>query len=214
MRQAQERGTDIERNCEGLPMGMLMPNVEARTDEFSSSAHSHGAGTPDVWTQSTNAQPPRDSASFACEADEINDSPPPDLLTELAVDGVDPLVPTIPIQTRTSRGELLQLHNIEDIGAFLARRAESPNRPQVPRDEPPPLQYGPAEREAFKADHQDYFDILERLPNPPISEPHGKWPGWPNSPSTRGHSPIAATPMRTHTDAEPVTIPRVSRRHP
>lgn len=214
MREAKQRGTDIERCSEGLPMSLRMPDADTRSDKISSSFHSHGVSTPGTWTPTTTAPPSRVPSSSVIEGNKKIDSPPRELLTELALDGVDPPVPILPNKTRTSHGELPKLQNPEDIEVFVARRAESPNRPQVPCDEPPRLEYGPAEREAFKAYYkerpsvfQDYFYILEQLPDPPMPGTDTRWSGWPNSPSTPGHSPIADTLMRTHTVTDPVTIP-------
>ncbi|KAL9137457.1 MAG: hypothetical protein Q9175_001346 [Cornicularia normoerica] len=204
MHEAKERGTDIERCCEGLPMRMLIPDVDTRPDKFSSSSHDYASGTPWIWTPSTSAESSRVPSSSAIGGDKPIDSPPRELLTEMAVNGVDPPVPTTPNKTTTSHGELPKLNRIEDIETFIARLAESPNCTQVPCDEPHRVQYGPGEREAFKAYYKkpasvfflNYFHILERMPDPPTSEAGTKWPDCPNSPSSPGHSHIAAAPKQ------------------
>ena len=177
MREAEDRGTDIERCSAGLPRNMLMPDADTRPTKFSSSSHSYGAGTPEVWI-------PRIS-----ESNEGIDSPSRELLTELPVDGVDPPVPTPPTGTRMSHGDLPKLSRVQGTQAFGARRAESPN---LLRAQPPRIQYRPAEREAFDAYHKepvglslDYFRLLER---------GTQWPDWPPSSPTPDHSPIAAAP--------------------
>lgn len=210
MREAKERGTDIERCCEGLPRNMLMPGAGTRLP-----FHNHRAGLPEVWTPSSSAELSKLPPSSVFEGNEPIDNPRDELLTELEVDGVDPPVPTTRNKPWTSHGELPKLNNVEDIEAFPARRAESLGRPQVPCDEPPRIQHGPAEREAFKIYYKgparvflNYFHILERVPDPPMPEPGTNWPDWPKSPSTLGHSPLAAAAKPTQTDTDAVAIPK------
>lgn len=207
MCEAKERGTDIERCSEGLPMNMLMPDAHTRPDKFSSSTRNHGSRI-----SSPGAEPSRVPVSSAIDVTEPFDSPPRELLTELAVDGIDSPVPTTPNKNSTSHGELPGFNRIEDIEEFLARWAEFRDRPQVPCDEAPRIHCGPAEREAFKAYYQEpasvflnYFHILERAPDPPMPEPSIKWQGWPNSPSAPVQNPIDAAPKPTQTDIIPIS---------
>lgn len=206
MREAKERGTDIERCSEGLPMNMLMPDAHTRPDKFSSSAHNHGSRI-----SSPSAEPLRVPVLSAIDVTEPFDSPPRELLTELAVDGIDPPVTTTPKKSSTSHGELPRFNRIEDIEEFLARRAEFRDRPQVPCNEAPRIHCGPAECEAFKAYYQEpasvflnYFHMLERMPDPPMPEPSTKWQGWPHSPSAPVQNPIDAAPKPSQTDMIPI----------
>ena len=167
-----------------------MPEADTRPNKFSSSSHSYGAGTPEVWIPNIS------------ESNEGIDSPSRELLTELPVDGVDPPLPTPPTKTRMSHGDLPKLSSVQEIEAFGARRAESRN---LLHAQPPRMQYRPAEREAVKAYHKEpvglflnYFRLLER---------GTKWPDWPPSPPTRGQSPIAAAPESTQTDTNSMAIP-------
>lgn len=207
MREAKERGTDIERCSEGLPMGMLMPEADTRPDKFSSSPHHFRVGTPRIRIRSISAESTISLPSTEDDDGTLVDSPPSELPVESAVDGVaDPARPNAPNKNWTSHGELPKLNRIEDIEAFLARGAESSNRQQVLCDEPPRSQYESTEREAFKAYYKEpaslflnYFHILERVSDPSMSELGTK------RPSTPAHSPVATA---TRTDTYSVTIPK------
>ena len=201
MRRAKERGTDIERCCLGLPMKLRMPQAYTRPETFSSSSsHYYKPGTAEVWNPNSDSELLGTSSSSTIVVDE-----PTGLLTELAVDGVDPPVPIIPDETTTSHGQLPTLNRMEDIEAFVSRRAESPDRPRVPCYESPRTEYGSSECEAFKTYYNDppsdflnYFHLLERAPDPQIPALITKWP---NTPSTLNHSP-------TWTDTDPVATLR------
>ena len=197
MRRARERGTDIERCCLGLPMKLRMPHACTRPETFSSSSsHYHEPGTAEVWNPDSDSELLEFSSSSTIVVDE-----PIELLTELAVDGLDPPVPIIPDKTMASHEELPTLNRMEDIEAFVSMRAASPDRPRVPCDESPRTKYGSTEREAFKSSYNDppsnfldYFHLLERAPHPQIPASITEWlewPEWPNSPSTLCLSPIA-----------------------
>lgn len=192
MREAKERGTDIERCCEGLPMNLLMPDAGTRSDMFSSSSNSREAGTSVAGSPSTNIGSLRAPPSSAVEG---HDNPPRELLTEAAVDGVDPPVPTNLYKIGTSHGELPKLNKSKDIEGFVAGQVKSPDHPQVPCDEPLRTSCGPAEREVLKAYYKEpasvilnYFNILVQVVDPATPAA-----GWPNSLLMPGHSPIAAT---------------------
>ena len=200
VREAEHRGTDIERYPDGLPMNMLMPDADTRPKRSSVSSHSSKASTSEVSIPRISAEQSRVPSSPATESHEPIDSPPHEFLVESAVDEGDLLVLKNLTGTRTSHGDLPNLSRIEDTEA-----SESPSRPQVPCDNPPRTQYGPAEREALKAHHEEptsvvpnFFQMLERAT---------QRPDWPNSPSTPGHSPIAATPEPTPTVTDSVAIP-------
>ena len=205
VREAEHRGTDIERYPDGLPMNMLMPDADTRPEKSSFSSRSSIAGTSEVLIPGISAELSRVPSSPAIEINELIDKPPHELLVEPAADEEDLPVPTNLIRTRTSHGDTPELSSIEDTEAFVTHRAESPSGPQEPCDDPPRTQYGPAEGEAPKAHHKEptsvssnYFQMLERAT---------KLSDWPDSPSTPGHSPIAATPEPTPNVTESVTIP-------
>lgn len=201
MREAKQRGTDIERCSEGLPMSMLMPDADIRPDKFSSSPYQHGAGTAGMRIQSISA---KSTASLLPTEDDDGtfvDSPPPELPIELVVEKTaDTSIPNTPNKIWACHRELSKLNRIEDIEAFLACGAESPNRRQVPCDEPARSQYGSAEREGFKGYCKksaslflNYFHILEQGSDPSMPELGTKWPSMP------AHSPIAtATQIETY----------------
>ena len=159
---------------------MLMPDADPRPDQFLPSSHVHSAGTLGLRTLGTNAVP----TCSAAEGNEPIDSPPHELLTELPVDGVDPPVASTHGKPGTPHGNLSALNQMGGIEAFPAR-PESPNRPQVPCDEPPGILRGPTEREAFKARYKEpagvflnYFRILEPVLDPPMPEPGTARPDW------------------------------------
>ncbi len=203
VREAEHRGTDIERYPDGLPMNMLMPDADTRHEKFSFSSHSSRAGTSEVLIPGISAELSRVPSPPATEGNERIDGPPHELLVESAVDEEDLPVPTNPTRTRT--GDPPKLGSIENTEAVVTRRAESPSRPQVPCDGSPRTQHGRAEREALKDHHKEptsvssnCFQMLERAT---------KLPDWPDSPSTPGHSPIAAAPEPTPTVTGSVAIP-------
>ena len=211
MREAKARGTDIERCSEGLPRNMLMPDAHTRPDNLSPSTHNHGAATPGVWVPSTSTITPRVSSSSTIQGNEPTDSPPWELLTKLAVDSVDPPIPTIPGNPRISHEELLKLNRIANVQVSPLRRAEPPDRPQVPCKEPARIHCGPAEREAYKVYHQqpvsvilNCFHAVERVPDQPMHRQNTEWPGRPISPSTSGQSSIDAAWKPIQTDTVPV----------
>ena len=140
MREAKERGTDIERCCQGLPTNLRMPTADSRPDIFSSSSRNHMAGTTGVWTANTSAQQSKLSWFSATEANGPRESALGELLTELAVDGVDPPVLTTPNQTSTPHEQPNELISIEDIAAS-----------QEPHEGPPGIRRTPAQREEFRA---------------------------------------------------------------
>lgn len=213
MREAKERGTDIERSCEGLPMNMLMPQAYTRPEKFSSSStHCYEPGTVEVRNPYSDYEILKIASLSTIAVYEPRESPPCELLTELAVDGVNPPVSTIPDETRTSHGQFPTLNGTEDIEAFPFRRAESPDHPQVPCDESPSIQHGSAECEPFNTYYKEpasvflnYFHLLERVPDPAMPTPSTEWPDWPKSPSTPGQNPIAKP---TQTDTNPVVMPK------
>ena len=139
MREARERGTDIERCCEGLPTNLRMPTADSQPAKFSSSSRNHVTGTIGVWNPSTSAQPSRLSWSSATEANGPRESALGELLTELTVDIVDPPVLITPNQTSTPHEDLNELDSI----------AAS----QEPDDGPPGIRRTPAERKEFR----DYY---------------------------------------------------------
>ncbi len=205
VREAKHRGTDIERYPDGLPMNMLMPDADTRPKESSFSSRSSKAGTSEVLIPGISAELSRVPSSPATESNELTDSPPHEFLAEPAVNEEDLPVPTNPIRTGMSHGDPPKLSSIADTEAFVTRQAETPSRPQVPGDDPPRPQSGPAEREALEAHHKEptsvssnYFQMLERA---------AKLPDWPNSPSNPGHSPVAAAPEPTPTVTDSVAIP-------
>ena len=146
MREAKERGTDIERCCDGLPTNLRMPNADIQPDQSSSSSHHHGAGSSEMMNPETNAQRSGIPWSSATEANARRESTLGELLRELAVEGIDPPLLTTPNETRTPHGELPKLNSTKNIGA-----TESQTSPLEPCDAPPGIQRGPAEREEFKA---------------------------------------------------------------
>ena len=178
MRRAKERGTDIDRCCLGLPMELRMPYVCTRPETFSlSSSSCYERSTPEAWNPNPDPGLLEISSSSTIVVDE-----PIELLTKLAVDGVDPPVPIIPDKTMTSHKGLPTLNSMEDIKAFVCRRAESPDRSRVLCEESPSTEYGSAECEAFKAYNNDppsnflnYFHLLERAPDPQIPALSTKW---------------------------------------
>lgn len=185
-----------------------MPDIHTRPDKLSSSTYNHEAATPGVCIPSTSTITSRVSSSSTIQGNEPTDSPPWELLTELAVDGVDLPVPRIPEKTRISHRELLKLNRIENVQVSPFCRAESPDRPQLPCEEPTRIHYGPAEREADNiylkqpvSVFLNCFHALERVPDQPMTRPNTEWLGRSNSPSTSGHSLIDAAwkPIQTDT---------------
>ena len=208
MRRAKERGTDIDRCCLGLPIELRMPYACTRPEIFSSSSSSsHERSTTEVWNPNPDPELLEISSSSTIVVDE-----PIELLTKLAVDGVDPPGPFIPDKTMTSDGELPMPNSMEDIKAFVSRRPESPDRSRVLCEQSPSTEYGSAECETFKAYYHDppinflnYFHLLEQAPDPQIPTLSTKCLDWPHSPSTLGY---ARTAKQTWTDTNPVATPK------
>lgn len=157
-------------------MNMLMPRIDTRPDTFaSSSLHRHDSGTAEVWDPDSDLKQLRIPLLSTTAVSEPIDSPPRELLTEIAVNGVDPRVPIIPNKTRTAHGQLPRLNRMEDIEAFVSRQAESSECPRVPCDESPRTQNESAKGEALKAHNKEpasdvlnYFHLLERVRRPQI----------------------------------------------
>ena len=213
MRKAKDQGTDIEHCFEGLPRNMPIRDANTRSDKSSSSHRNRMAFTTGISIANTSADRSRVSSLSSMEGNEPNDRPPHELLT-LAVDVVDPPVPNIPPKTKTFHGELPKLSGIGDIDAVLARRGESPDRPQVPCDRPSRVQHGPTERDAVSGHHKQpasvslkYLHILERMSTPQKPDPGTRWPG---SAEDVSSGPIAASPKPIETDMNPVTMPKCS----
>ena len=143
MREAKERGTDIERCCEGLPTNLRMPTADSQPAKFPSSSRNYVTGITGVRNPSTSAQPSRLSWSSATEANGPRESALGELLTALAVAGVDPPVLTTPNTTSTPHEEPNELDGIEDVAASQ----------EPPNDGPPGIRRTPAEREEFR----DYY---------------------------------------------------------
>ena len=137
MREARERGTDIERCCEGLPTNLRMPTADSHPAKFSSSSRNHVTGTIGVWNPSTSAQPSRLSWFSATEANGPRESALGELLTELTVDVVDPPVLITPNQTSTPHEGSNELDGITSS--------------QEPDGGPPGFRRTTAEREEFRA---------------------------------------------------------------
>ena len=179
MREAKERGTDIERCCEGLPTNLMLPRTDTRSVSFSSSSHNHEASTLGILTPNTSAYPSRIPSPSAIEANGPSDDPLDDLLTELPIDGIDqPL--SAPSAIRPSHKELDSFDSIEILeafGAFLASEKESADHLLLPPAEPPGIQRTPAERKMFKTYYEgpasvflNYFRTVEQvLDSPPIA---------------------------------------------
>lgn len=156
MSEAQERRTDIERCHLGLPLNLMMPAINHARARFGPPccSRSHVAYPP------TSAQLPEVPLSSVFEDDSDLDSPPPELLTELEIDGVDPPRKVTPIKTKASDGELPRITTYLEAAAFTARRAKSPDRPQAPNDAPPRPPKSYAEWMAFKAFRNEPADIF------------------------------------------------------
>ena len=204
MRRAKERGTDIERCCLGLPMKLRMPQAYTRPETLSSSSpHYHKPGTAEVWNPSSDSELLETSSPSTIVVDD-----PVELLTDLAVDGVDPPVPTIPDKPRTSHRDIPTLNIIQDIQTSVSKRAEPPDYPRVPRSESSHTEYESPESEAFKNYYNDpppsgflkYFHLLDRAPDPQIPASSTEWP---DSPSPLGHSRIAKP---IYLDTDPVAM--------
>ena len=181
MRDAEARGTDIERSSDGLPSNLRMPNIDDRLDKDPSVSGNHRTGTTGVSSPSNSAEPPRVGRSSAVEANEPRESAVRDSFTELAMDGADP--PVV----------------IRDIEA--SPQAESPNRSQEPLHGPPGIRRNTAEREEFKAYYKKsddvflkYFQSTEQMSDPDMSGP---------SPSPAFSDPILIPrPSRASSTAE------------
>lgn len=167
VRQAKERGT------EGLPTNMLMPNADTRSDKFSSSSHSHSAGTPAVWTPGTTAESSTVPSRSGNEGNIPIDCSPPGILTDLPFDGIDPPVSPPSYKTRTLRPiedmsleELAERNRTEDFEGFLAHEAEPPPRPSSDQSE-------------------DFFEGFSTFES---ESPGVKWPSWAKPSSAQGQS--------------------------
>lgn len=144
-------------------MNMLMPYSDTRPDTLSSSSpHRHDSGAAEVWKPDSDFEQLKLQLSSAIAVSQLIDSPLRGLLTELAIDRIDPSVPTIPDKIRTPNGELPTLSVIGTIETLASRRAESPHTPNEW-----------AKGEAFKphnkepaSDILNYFHLLERTTDP------------------------------------------------
>ncbi len=182
---ARDRGTDIERDHEGLPYHMLFPPGHCRRerlqgppeDRICSNDHFFTSGgvrlsTGPVWpVRPTGAS--RENTSFTVhDSSEEDNNPPPGLLTQLDFDGVNDPRQTTPHKYRSSHGKLPEIRLSEEAKVFAVRRAESPNRPQVPDDAPPPFIKTETDQDVFRAIHGtagplvllEYFNSLPALP--------------------------------------------------
>lgn len=155
-------------------MNMLMPHIDTRLEIFSSSSlHRHDSGTAEVWNPDSDVERLRLPLSSTITVSEPVDSPPHELLTEMAVDGVDPPVRIIPEKSRTSIEDLPRLNRMEDTEGFVSWWAEYSERPRMPCDEAPRTQNESAKGEGLKAHNQEpardilnYFHLLERTTDP------------------------------------------------
>lgn len=135
MREAKERGTDVERDCDGLPTFLRMP----KADQFSSSSHNHGAsssgiGNPDD-AHARSSVIPSSSATGAKNAPRAITLS--ELLTELVIiDGtLDPPVHGLTpneIRIKDPNGQEPEIppksdSNIEDTLAILSAQAGPSN---------------------------------------------------------------------------------------
>jgi len=200
MGHARTRGTDIERDHQGLPFHMTMPAGHGHCNPVQRSSHkrvpSHGyfytpgntrLSTGPVWPGKPTGPSQEDSSSdssasyySAHEDSEADDNPPPGLLTQLEFDGIDDPRQTIPSKYRSSHGKLPKIRTSGEAEAFAARRAKSPSRPQVPDDAPPPYLKTQTDKDVYRAICHtagplillDYFNSLPPLPPSLDQESH------------------------------------------
>lgn len=192
MASARARGTDVQRDHQGLPHDIRLPESHTpptqyptRTrppvdDYFFTPGGSRLSSGP-VWPGRPAASSRENSSSTVTEPSKGNDSSPPGLLTQLEFDGIDD-----PRQTTASspHGRVSDVPTQDEIEPSSSQRAESSTRPQVPDGTPPAFIKTRTDKDVFRAIRHtgdslvrlSYLESLSRLP--PATE-KGRRPGGP-----------------------------------
>lgn len=184
MANAKAKGTDIQRDHQGLPWDMRLPPSHNKKSKCPSQLHLRGGGyffTPGgsrlssgpVWPGRPAGSSRESSNSTEQNPSKGDDSPPSGLLTQMEFDGINDPKQTVPYEYRSSHGKLPTIRTSDEAESFAARRAESPNRPQVPNDAPPAYVKTRTDKDVFRAIQQTegplvllgYFESLPPLPS-------------------------------------------------